>query len=402
MRRWLGVVALVGALVAGFVAPAQAASSADSCGDATSVDKDLSSVSLAYSASSFQVRAVLCGPTYESTPNGPWQVVVHVGGLGTPLTLVGIMGDYGKYADWTGFYGCRYDPCPLGSTNTEGVSGATTPDGRRIENDDYFAGADRPDLSARSGFGYDSWAHVLPAGTTIPDTLDYWTETRSLGGTPQQVDRAPDSGTATSSRNPSPIATTLRVTAGPAPTWAAYGVLRRDSGTLLTTTGTAVSHRYVAVARQPYGGTRSPSDGSGAWSTTYRLPHNLQVSASFPGDGVHEPSTSSYPAYVKAFVSLDLNQRTSIARGNALVLGGVVRPHESGQVRVLIREDRAGATYRLLRYTNLLQNGDSYYRTTWSPTVRGRYVLRTVWNGGSTAEGAVLSNISTYRHVTVT
>lgn len=399
MRRWWGSAALAVALVAGPAVPAHAASSSDACGDAVPASKDLSRVDFAYSASSFQVRTILCGTTYESTPSGSWQVVVHLGGLGSPFTLVGIMGDYGKYADWTGFYGCPNDPCPIGSDS----SGALIPAGRRIENDDYFAGADQPGLSARSAFGYDSWAHLLPAGTAIPDRMDVWTETRSIGGTPQQIDRAPDSGTASSIRHASPIATTVHVTRGPAPHWAPYGALRLDTGTLLTADGTAIPQRYVAVSPAPYGGSRSASDDSGRWSTTYRVPHNSRVSASFPGDGVHEPATLTYPAYVKALVSLDLAAATTVRRGSSVLLRGVVRPHESGRVDVLVREDKPGAVYRLLRYTSLVQGQyDPYYRTAWSPTVGGRYVLRARWNGGSTAAGSVLSNVSTYRFVTVT
>ena len=127
------------------------------------------------------------------------------------------------------------------------------------------------------------------------------------------------------------------------------------------------------------------------------------MSAYFPGDGIHEPAHSdTYTAYVSAFVSLDLPIRITLRRDRPVDLRGVVRPRRSGSVQVLVREDRPGTAYWVLRYTNLVAGrSDSYYRIGWTPRTPGRYILRTRWNHGTRAPGDVIGGLSAAHYVTV-
>ena len=419
-RSWrAGLVAAV--LAGGLVAvpgTAAAAGAADPCGDvatstSASPDRDLAGVRFDYSASSFQVRATLCASTNQLSPNGEWQVVVHLPGISPSFQLIGLMHDIGKYAEWTGFYACDRDPCPISSqitcpadgTGCEQTPGSTRPDGVRIENDDYWASRDLPTLSGRTAFGYGSWASVLPAGRQVPDTLEWWAEVVQAGTTSlQQVDRVPDSGTATATRNRTPVATRLAVRPGEPPVWSsAVDPVRYDTGTLTTVDGTPVRNRYVSVGPAPYGGLRSATNGGGEWRTSYRLRANTTVRAAFPGDGVFEPALSAqYVAGVRALVPLDLRDGSVLPRGRPVDLRGVVRPRGSGDVEVLVKPESPGYAWTLLRRATLVAGrSDTYYSVPWTPRTRGRYVLVTRWRHGTTAPGGVLNGQSGYRVVSV-
>jgi hypothetical protein len=179
--------------------------------------------------------------------------------------------------------------------------------------------------------------------------------------------------------------------------------VRTDTGSVRTAAGAPVPGRVVRVEPAAFLLGRRSSSSGGAWATTYVLWRTARVTASFTGDGVHDPSHSiPYTAYVAAFVSLDLPAAVTVHRGATVVLRGVVRPQASGTVQVQVREDRPGAPYRLLRDVRLERKPfDTAYRATWHPATTGRYVLRTRWRGGTTAPGGVTDGESAPRRVQV-
>jgi hypothetical protein len=396
MRGWKFAVVLT-ALVAGsltgpLTSAAQASTTSDLCGDTADADKDLASATFDYSSSSFSVATTACS---DLGVNGNWAITFHLTGFSPEVQVTAAFQDVGKYEGYSGYFVCT-EAC---SVRADG-SGALTPSGAPLDGPPYQTSLYS---LGRSSLGYAAWTDVLPVGAVVPDVMPWYVEVHAIddvGRTQAALDRAPDLGTVDERRNISPVASRLDVTPGPTP-WRQYEVVRRtDTGALRTDSGDPIVGRLVQITK--YMGQRTASGEDGRWSTDYWIGANTAVTAYFPGDGVHEPVRATYAALVKALVSLDLPSSKTVHRGTPIALRGVVRPHATGQVRVLIREDRPGTTYRLLRYTNLIQNGDSYYRTSWAPSVRGRYVLRTVWNGGSTAAGSALSNISTHHYVTVT
>jgi hypothetical protein len=397
MRRWKSAVVLT-ALVAGTVtgpltSAARASTTADVCGDAADADKDLASATLVYSASSFSVSTTACA---DIGVGGNWAITFHLTGFSPQVQVTAAFQDVGKYEGYSGYFVCAQTSCPV---RTDG-GGGLTPAGSSIEGPPYQS----PTLYSpgRTSLGYGAWADVLPAGTAIPDSMPWYAEVRAIGfdgsdGVP--LDRAPEVGTVDEQRNLAPVSSVLDVAPGPAPL-RQYDVARRtDTGTLRTDSGAPIVDRLVQITT--YMGARTPSGSDGRWSTDYWIGRNTAVTAYFPGDGAHEPARASYTALMKALVTLDLPAASTASRGRPLLLKGVVRPRGSGRVQVLIREDRAGSAYRLLRYTDLAQGTDSYYRISWTPTVRGHYVLRTRWINGSAAVGSALSSISTYTRLTV-
>lgn len=393
MRRWWGSAALAMALLTGFAAPASATGTTESC--ASNARDDLQSASFSYSTTSFSVSVGSCGDAPATS--GEWIATIHLTSFSPEVQITGGQQDNGKYIGWSGFHVCAAASCPQSHPN-----GFLTPAGPQIDGPCLYTIAACPGVTTS---GYAGWADVLPAGTAIPDTIDWYADVRRPTSSDPDFtavsDRVPDSGTVSSVRNTATVTTIVTATRGASPTWDQFGAVRTDSGRLLDAAGQPVTGRLVRIRPDRYDVTRSESS---PWSSTYSLDRNTTVRACFAGDGLHDPSCSDpYPSYVKAFVSLDLPASRSIRKGSPLRLRGVVRPRQSGQVQVLVREDKPGATYRLLRYSSLIQaSADSYYDMTWSPTVRGRYVLRARWNGGSKADGSVLSNVSTYRFVTVT
>lgn len=403
MRTWWRKVAVTTAAAAMAAAglvltpgAAGAATAQDECAG-TDGPPDLATATFVYSASSFLVGAGFCPQT---NTYGEYVVTLHLTSFAPEVQVTAAFQDLGKYLGYSGYYVCTDAAC---STSHNG-SGFLTPPGTRLDGPCLYDVYSCP-RSTTSAYG--AWADVLPAGTAVPDAISWYAETRVYDRATQEwtmvTDRTPDSGTATAARNTATVATQVAPVPGPAPIWNEYGAYKTDTGRLTIADGSALTGRLVRIRPVRYESLREESREDGRWTAGYAIDRNATVRACFVGDGVHDPSCSQpYAALVKAFVSLDLRQSTTVRRGTPLVLKGVVRPHSSGQVRVLVREDRPGTTYRLLRYTNLIQNGDSYYKTSWTPTVRGRYVLRALWNNGSSADGAVTSNISTYRYVTVT
>jgi hypothetical protein len=403
MSKWWTSATAVAALVIGLAMvapqPAHADTTTDGC-RGTDGPPDLATATFIYSATSFSVGSGFC-PEQQNT-YGEYLVTLHLTSFTPEVQVTAAFQDLGKYLGYSGYRVCT----EVGCGTAEYDSGFLTPPGTRLDGPCLYEVYNcRRDVTS----AYGGWADVLPAGTAIPDTISWYAEARVYDLATHDfttvTDRVPDSGMATATRNTATIATRMYSAPGLfTPIWEQYGTLRTDGGGLSTADGAALAGRLVQISPVRYDAIRQESTNDGLWTSTYAIDRNTTVRACFTGDGVHDPScTSPYLAGVKAFVSLNLPQSTSVRRGGSLLLQGVVRPApQTGQVRVLVREDRPGTRYRLLRYTNLAQNHDSYYRITWSPTVRGRYVLRTLWNGGSTAAGAVQSNISDYRRVTVT
>lgn len=388
-RTWAAAVAAVLLAVA---APALAETAADPCGELEPARKDLQSAAFTYSASSFSVRTEGCGP--DTGPDGDWTVTVHVVGLPEPVQVTGAFQDVGNHVGWSGLRFCTGDRCGPPRAASDG---ALVPPGTPV---------DGPLDVSRTVFGHGAWVDVLPAGTDVPEQLDWWAEVATRTGPDAfaVLDRVPDTGTARSVRNASPVPARITVQPEPPLTWQPYGSQRFDTGTLTTADGVPLRGRAVRVVGAAASVPSKTSDAEGRWGNAYTVVRNTAVAASFSGDGVHEPARSAtYTAGVKAWVTLDLPDTVlEVRRYSDVVLRGVVRPRGSGQVRVHVREDRAGSTWRLLRYTELQQGRyDSWYRTTWRPLVRGTWLLRTTWSGGSTAPGAVLSGGTSTRAVLV-
>ena len=399
-RSWKSASVLL-ALLAGLTVvgpqPAQAETVADSCSGQAG-PPDLAGAAFGYSATSFSVAVDLC---QQPVTYGEYIVTVHLTSFSPEVQVSAGFQDLGKYLGYSGYHVCASAVC-----TAEYPNGFLTPAGVRIDGPCLY---DVYTCPRQSTSAYGAWADVLPPSTSVPDSISWYADVRlydrATQGWTTQADRVPDSGALTSNRNTATVATRVTSAAAPrTPVWNQYGAQRTDTGTLSTAAG-SLPGRLVQIHPIRWEGARQESGSDGHWTSSYAIDRNTTVRACFAGDGVHDPSCGpAYLAAVKAFVSLNLPASSSVRRGGALQLQGVVRPaYQTGQVRVLVREDRPGTTYRLLRYTNLAQaRGDSYYRISWSPTVRGRYVLRTLWTGGTTAPGGVESNISDYRRVTVT
>ena len=407
----LAAAAPVAGMPASAAGDPQASRVTDACDVPADPAKDLAQVAFGYNAEAFQVGVDLCQRLTE--PNGDWLITFHLTSFSPEVQITGVLQDVGRYESWSGFRLCASSSCPVSA----GELGTSQPSGSALDDigfgyvpfDDNCWNGDPACVPAAeqpptSPFAYGAWTRHLP-GVAIPDNISWWAEVRQRTapdtfGT--RLDRAPEVGTATSPRLPAGRPTTVAVSPGPVPTWNAgvAGAQRTDSGTLRTDDA-PVPNRLVTILGARGHGHRDRTRSDGRWTTTYQVGGNTVARATFPGDGVHAGSTSApYHAYVRAFVSLDLSSRLRI--GTPVDLRGVVRPRGSGGVEVLVKPDRPGYAWSLLRTASLVAGRtDTYYRVPWTPRSPGRYVLVTRWRHGTTAQGGVLNGQSAYRYVTV-
>lgn len=393
MRRWW--TAAAAALVLAASGPAHAQPVADECGEVAESRKDLREVDLTYSASSFSVRTTGCG---FGGPSGDWFVVLHLTGFSTPVQVTGVYSDHGRYVDWSGFAVCAADSCPVEPADNGFLRPSGTPvDGPCIGYYDTCQGSP-------TSYGHGAWAAVLPPDGAVPDEIGWWADVRVRDGTgSRRVDRLPDDGTVTTTRTAATVSTRLTVTSEvPPPVWLPHGAQAYSYGELTTEAGAPVRGRAVRVRGPAAHGQLQLTGSDGRWGADYVLRRNTAVRAVFAGDGVHDPVEVAFLAHLRAWVTLDLKEILEVPRYRPLELRGVVRPRAEGQVRVYVREDRSGAPWKLLRYTGLQQGQyDSWYSTTWRPQVRGTWVLRAQWDGGTSEPGGVLSGRSITRWVYV-
>jgi hypothetical protein len=361
---------------------------------------DLQGAAFEHSADSFQVRTT----SYGTATRGNWQIVFSLtfAGSNRHVTVTGRMLDTPRGPVWAGYVARDQD-------GTE----------RPIPSFDYFDNLNLPSLSGRSSFGYANWADVVGPGVAIPLNIGWSVQTRLLDGEPR--DRLPDGAIFTVEVRHNAAATTTQVTkVGYRRVDRAFGE-HADLGRLLRG-GQGLANRFVELqfarggvfrARQTLGVddvgggtdvTEFASDAQGTWLTAYRPARNLTLRGYFPGDGFSASSVSApYRVLVPAWVTLDLPASSTADIGHPVRFHGVVRPRQPGtQVTIEIRRGGPGAPWSTFRRL-LLVNGaaDTYYDTTWRPTVRGTFTFRTVWTHGTTADGGNTNGVSGYAVVTV-
>jgi hypothetical protein len=373
----------------------------DPCGDASPNALDLTSAELLYSPRSLQVRTESCG---SSMPDGNWTITVHLTSFTPEVKIVGQMRDNGTYSTWSGFSLCADVTCPV-----DPFSG---PSGTRMAGFAYDDNLDTPSLSGRSAFGYGDWSVLLP-GVTIPGSIDYYVTTHQGSA---DVDRAPDAGTVTAT----PVTTTRAsyVTPDPVPTAQFFtgstivtGRLTHDSAS-----GPVLPNRAASLYKPSTNERAEPMLWAGqdfAWdvdphagefATLTRVSSNTTFEVGFDGDGVNDPSPrATVRALVSAFVTLDLPDSLSWRLGKPVRFHGVVRSRQPGtSVLVQARSGGPGTAWRNWRTVPLLDNVDTYYSFTWTPSNTGRTTFRVLWLHGSTADGDVVNGMSNYSTITVT
>lgn len=104
-----------------------------------------------------------------------------------------------------------------------------------------------------------------------------------------------------------------------------------------------------------------------------------------------DASSTAVRVYVRARVTL-LNSRARARRGQTVKLSGAVRPAHAGNCVI---QRLVGRWW--VRFRTMPLDASGNYSWNWTPTRRGRYVLRTRWAG----DGSHLSNTSGVRIVTV-
>jgi hypothetical protein len=393
VRRWW-VTAMAVLVLCGLAAPAGAAPVQDACNQVSDARKDLREVELVYSASSFSVRATGCA---NGGPSGDWFVVLRLSGFPSEVVVSGVYSDLGKYVDWSGFAVCAQGECAVGPA----PNGLLRPPGTPIDGPciGYFDSCQGAPMS----YGHGAWADVLPEGWAVPEEISWWAEVRVREGQGSRLaDRLPESGTVTTARNTATVPTRVTVASEGPPTWLPFGTQAYSYGRLTTDTGAPVLDRSVRVRDVVAHSQLQQTASDGRWGADYVIRRNTAARAAFSGDGVHDPASAPFTSYVRAWVTLDLKEVLEVPRYAPLELRGVVRPRASGLVRIHVREDRSGAPWKLLRYTDLRQGQyDSWYTTTWRPQVSGRWMLRARWDGGTSEPGGVLSGASITRWVTV-
>ncbi len=404
----MGVRALAAAALAAaaLAVPAYAAGGTmtDPCGDGSPAAADVARADVVYSATSLQVRPETCA---FADVDGDWTMTIHLTSFTPEVQIVGAMTDVGKFSLWSGFYLCDQVTCPVDTQTFP-----HRPAGIRLAGSDWFDNLDHPALSGRSAYAYGDWSALLPS-VTIPSTIDFYVTTHQGNA---DVDRAPNAGTVTSTMLTSARDSVVVPNAVPRVRFGT-GAPSPVTGTLHygTATGTVLPNRWATLyttggARydsQFYGGADYGADVdpyAGEFETSVVVPSNTTFKVGFDGDGVTNPSARpTVRALVDAFVSLDLPASMTWPRGRGVRFHGVVRPRQLGSsVLVQARSGPPGTAWRNWRTVPLLDNADTYFSFTWTPSNTGTTTFRVLWLDGSSAEGDVMNGMSNYATITVT